>query len=123
MQAPRQSILSAHDSILTEIETRGGVTIGATVVALMILDAHFVCFWAGESRLYRLRYGVTEMLMTDHSIVAVLVLAGQMNWDEAENYPQSNAITRAFGVCDVLELDKVGGSLQSGDRFFCALTV
>ena len=59
-----------------------------------------------------------KMLSTDHSIVADLVLAGQMTWDEAENYPQSNAITRAFGVGDVLELDKVCGSLESRDRFF-----
>jgi serine/threonine-protein phosphatase Stp1 len=117
MQALRQSILSAHDSILTEIEARGGATIGATVVALMISDAHFVCFWAGDSRLYRLRDGMIEMLTTDHSIVADLVLAGQMTWDEAEHHPQSNAITRAVGVGDVLELDKVRGSLQSGDRF------
>jgi serine/threonine-protein phosphatase Stp1 len=117
MQALRQSILSAHDSILTEIKARGGATIGATVVALMISDAHFVCFWAGDSRLYRLRDGMIEMLTTDHSIVADLVLAGQMTWDEAEHHPQSNAITRAVGVGDVLELDKVRGSLQSGDRF------
>lgn len=117
MQALRQSILSAHDSIRGEIEERGGGTIGATVVALMISDAHFVCFWAGDSRLYRLRGDQIEMLTTDHSIVASLVSAGQLTWDEAENHPQSNAITRAVGVGDDLELDKVRGSLERGDRF------
>ncbi len=117
MQALRQSILTAHDTILAEIAARGGGTIGATVVALMISKAHFVCFWAGDSRLYRLRGGELEMLTTDHSIVAGLVLDGQLTWDEAEHHPQSNAITRAVGVGDTLELDKVRGSLSPGDRF------
>ncbi len=117
MQALRQSILTAHETILAEITARGGGTIGATVVALMISDAHFVCFWAGDSRLYRLRDGAIEMLTTDHSIVAGLVLDGQLTWDEAEKHPQSNAITRAVGVGDVLELDKVRGALERGDRF------
>ncbi len=117
MQALRQSILTAHDTILAEIAARGGGTIGATVVALMISEAHFVCFWAGDSRLYRLRGGELEMLTTDHSIVAGLVLDGQLTWDEAEHHPQSNAITRAVGVGDTLELDKVRGSLSPGDRF------
>ncbi|MEH6655988.1 PP2C family protein-serine/threonine phosphatase [Loktanella salsilacus] len=117
MQALRQSILTAHDTILAEIDARGGGTIGATVVALMISDAHFVCFWAGDSRLYRLRDGVIEMLTTDHSIVAGLVLSGDLTWDEAEKHPHSNAITRAVGVGDMLELDKVRGALERGDRF------
>jgi serine/threonine-protein phosphatase Stp1 len=57
------------------------------------------------------------MLTTDHSAVADFVLAGQMTWDEAEQHPQSNAITRAVGVGDELELDKVRGEVQPGDRF------
>jgi serine/threonine protein phosphatase PrpC len=40
-----------------------------------------------------------------------------MTWDEAEHHPQSNAITRAVGVGDELELDKVRGTVEPGDRF------
>jgi serine/threonine protein phosphatase PrpC len=117
MQALRTSILNAHGSILKEIEARGGVTIGSAVVSLMISGEHFVCFWAGDCRLYRLRDGVIDLLTSDHSIVADLVHAGQMTWDEAENHPHSNAITRAVGVGEELDLDKIRGTLQSGDRF------
>ncbi|MCF7699906.1 PP2C family protein-serine/threonine phosphatase [Loktanella sp. M215] len=117
MQALRQALLTAHAAILSEIAARGGGTIGATVVALMIADGHFVCFWAGDSRLYRLRGGEIEMLTTDHSIVADLVLAGQLSWDAAEHHPQSNAITRAVGVGEVLDIDKIRGEVQRGDRF------
>jgi serine/threonine protein phosphatase PrpC len=64
-----------------------------------------------------LRGGEIEMVTTDHSAVADLVLAGRMSWDEAELHPQSNAITRAVGVGEVLELDKVRGQIQPGDRY------
>ena len=57
------------------------------------------------------------MLTTDHSIVAALVASGQLTWDEAEHHPQSNAITRAVGVGEVLELEKIRGDAISGDRF------
>lgn len=117
MQALRMSILSAHALILREIEARGGVTMGSAVVSLMISGEHFVCFWAGDCRLYRLRDGEIDLLTSDHSVVAELVHAGQMTWDEAEKHPHSNAITRAVGVGEDLELDKIRGSLQSGDRF------
>ena len=57
------------------------------------------------------------MLTSDHSVVGALVAAGQLTWDEAEHHPQSNAITRAVGVGEVLELDKIRGEVKSGDRF------
>lgn len=117
MHALRQAIQQAHRIILQESEDRGRGVIGATVAALMMANGHFVALWAGDSRIYRLRDGEIEMLTTDHSAVAALVMAGQMSWDEAEQHPQSNAITRAVGVGDELELDKVRGETRSGDRY------
>lgn len=117
MQGLRNAISQAHATILSEAARTGADTIGATVVALILTDGHFVAFWAGDSRLYRLRDGMIEMLSTDHSIVANLVLAGQLSWDEAEHHPQSNAITRAVGVGEEVELDKIRGEVQPGDRF------
>ncbi len=113
----RTAILSAHQTIQAEASRRGAGIVGATVVTLMLANGHFVAFWAGDSRLYRFRDGEIEMLTTDHSMVAELVLAGVMDWDEAEHHPQSNAITRAVGVGDMLEIDKIRGEVRPGDRF------
>ncbi|MFN3294737.1 MAG: serine/threonine-protein phosphatase, partial [Gemmobacter sp.] len=77
------------------------------VVALLLADAHFVAFWAGDSRLYRLRAGAIALLTPDHSLVGDLVRSGRLTWDQADLHPQSNAITRAVGVGEELELDKV----------------
>ena len=112
----RAAVQGAHQTIVAEAGRRQA-TMGATVVALVLADGHFGALWAGDSRLYRLRDGKMELLTTDHSIVAALVEAGQLNWDEAGNHPQSNAITRAVGVGEELELDKIRGEARPGDRF------
>lgn len=117
MRAVRGAILRAHDLIRAEAAERGLGVVGATVVALVLNDTHFMAFWAGDSRLYRFRDGQIEMLSSDHSLVAELVHAGQITWDEADVHPQANAITRAVGVDEVLELDKVRGEIAAGDRF------
>lgn len=117
MRALRQSILTAHDQIHVAAETRFRATVGSTVVALILTDTHFVVFWAGDSRIYLLRDGTISMLTTDHSVVGEFVAAGEMTWDEAEHHPQANAITRAVGVGETLNLDKVRGEVVPGDRF------
>lgn len=117
IRALRAAIQRAHEVIAGEAAERGGGTIGATVVTLVLTNGHFASFWAGDSRLYRLRDSQIEMLTTDHSVVAELVVAGQMTWDEAEMHPQSNAITRAVGVGQDLELEKIRGDTMPGDRF------
>ena len=117
MHAVRAALHTAHGRILAEAAARQVETMGATVVALMLADGHFVAFWAGDSRLYRFRDGAAEMLTTDHSAVAELVVAGDLGWDEAEHHPLSNVVTRAVGVGATLMLDKIRGQVQPGDRF------
>jgi len=117
IRALRLAVMQAHDAITSEATARGNATIGATVVTLTLANGYFAAFWAGDSRLYLLRGGEIKMLTTDHSYVADLVLSGQMSWDEAELHPNSNAITRAVGVGENLEIDKVRGEVLTGDRF------
>ena len=117
MHAVRNALHGANATIWRESEAQGGATIGATVVALIVTEGHFMAFWAGDSRIYRLRDGEIEMLSTDHSLVAEFVESGEMTWDEAEQHPNSNVVTRAVGVDEVLELDKIRGEIASGDRF------
>ena len=117
MRTLRATIIAAHDRIRTIAAEKFHGTVGATVVALLLTDTHFVAFWAGDSRIYLMRDGTISMLTNDHSVVGEFVAAGEMTWDEAEHHPQSNAITRAVGVGDELELDKVRGEVLAGDRF------
>lgn len=117
MEALRESLHKAHAAILHETERRNAEMIGATVASLILADGHFAAIWAGDSRVYRLRNDEIQLLTTDHSYVASLVEDGRLTWDEAEQHPQSNQITRAVGVGETLELDKVRGEIRRGDRF------
>lgn len=117
MQEARRALHTAHSQIRAEAERRGNGLIGATVNLLVLSEEHFMCLWVGDSRLYRFREGVLEMISVDHSVVGELVEQGYLTWAEAANYPNSNQITRAVGVGDALEIDKRRGSILPGHRF------
>lgn len=116
-RAAREALHHAHAAIRAEGARLGQGTIGATVVLLVIAEGHFMCLWAGDSRLYRLRDGALEMISADHSVVGELVEQGYLDWDEAEAHPHANQITRAVGVGEALEIDKRRGEVRPGDRF------
>ena len=95
-------------------------TIGTTVVALAIDGDRFRCLWAGDSRAYWLRGGEIMRLSRDHSLVQDLVDAGMLKPEEAEGHENSNVITRAVGVREMLEVDSVSGDALEGDIFLLA---
>jgi len=117
LRAARGAVLDAHQRLREESTRRAGAMLGSTVVVLILTEGHFACLWAGDSRLYLLREGELSMVTRDHSLVADLVEAGDLTWEEAEKHPQANVITRAVGAVDHLDLDKRHGEVRPGDRF------
>ncbi|MBU6396583.1 MAG: serine/threonine-protein phosphatase [Rhodospirillales bacterium] len=115
----RLTVSGVHAALREEAAKRGGNSmIASTFVGLMIRDKHFACLWAGDSRAYLLRHGQLQQITRDHSLVQELVDAGTLRPEDAERHPHANVITRAVGADDeTLELDKVIGQIQPGDRF------
>lgn len=95
-------------------------TIGSTVVGLAIADGQYRCFWAGDSRAYRIRDDRIAQLTRDHSLVQDLVDAGMLTPQEAENHPNASVITRAVGVVEELRVETSSGDARSGDLFLLA---
>jgi len=95
-------------------------TIGSTVVGLAIADGQYRCFWAGDSRAYRIRGDQIIQLTRDHSLVQDLVNAGMLGPEEAQDHPNANVITRAVGVAEELRVDTVSGDAKPGDQFLLA---
>jgi serine/threonine protein phosphatase PrpC len=109
-----------RDLIALAGSSEGQRTIGSTVVGIAIANGQFRCFWAGDSRAYRIRDGAIERLTRDHSLVQSLVDAGMLAPDEAESHPNANVITRAVGVAEELTIDVVDGDARVGDLFLLA---
>lgn len=95
-------------------------TVGSTVVGLVADEHAFTCFWAGDSRAYRVRDGAITRLTRDHSLVQDLIDAGMIDEAAAEGHPNANVITRAVGASDHLHVETVTGDVRSGDLFLLA---
>ena len=95
-------------------------TIGSTVVGLAIRDGQYRCFWAGDSRSYRIRGNAIERLTRDHSLVQGLIDAGMLSREEAKDHPDANVITRAVGASENLDVEIAAGDAQPGDQFLLA---
>lgn len=77
---------------------------GSTVVILLIRQNECAILWAGDSRAYRLRDGLVSQLTKDHS------WAGETDGGE-------QAISRAVGGEDSLDLEIVRSDVRPGDRY------
>lgn len=94
-----------------------GATMGSTLVDMVIRGRVGVCFWAGDSRLYRYRRHRLQQLTRDHSQVEDMVQMGLISRDEARTHECSNVITRAVGVEERLSLDLRLFDVQVGDVY------
>lgn len=109
-----------HDLIALAASNNSDRTIGSTVVGLAAADGQFRCFWAGDSRAYRVRGGEIEQLTRDHSLVQSLVDAGMLDPSGVEDHPNANIVTRAVGAAEQLDVETVNGETLPGDRFLLA---
>ena len=109
-----------HELISLAASGHESRTIGSTIVGLAIADGQFRCFWAGDSRAYRIRGDQITQLTRDHSLVQDLVNAGMLDPQEARNHPNANVITRAVGVVEELKIETANGDARSGDQFLLA---
>src|SRR3954467_7540480 len=106
--------------VLAQADNDRSRTIGTTIVGLAIAEGQFRCFWAGDSRAYRVRDGQIRRLSRDHSLVQDLVDAGMLRSEDAERHGNANVVTRAVGVTEDLQVDSSTGESVPGDLFLLA---
>lgn len=105
----------ANRQIRTMAQTHGRA-IGTTATALLIFDGQALIAHVGDSRAYRLNRGVLTLLTEDHSYVQRLIQMGQLDPADQANHPRRNALYRALGQQDEVEVDLVACPLEAGDR-------
>jgi serine/threonine protein phosphatase PrpC len=91
---------------------------GTTVTAVLICDAHATIVNVGDSRtyLYRQREGLWQITQ-DHSLVASLVVNGEITPDEVYTHPQRHQVYRSLGMDGRFIVDWFITDVYTGDRF------
>ena len=100
-----------------EPEKRG---MGTTVVALLLIGTRGYIAYVGDSRIYLLRGGIVYQLTEDHSLMNELVRRGKIRADEFDDSPYANfknAMTRAVGPHEIVEVDTLDFDMVPGDAF------
>jgi len=100
-----------------EPEKRG---MGTTVVSLMLVGNRGFIAYVGDSRIYLLRNGIVYPLTEDHSLMNELIRSGKLNAEEFAGSPYANfknAMTRAVGVHEHVEVDILDFEVIPGDSF------
>jgi serine/threonine protein phosphatase PrpC len=90
--------------------------LGSTLTAALVIDGNAYIANVGDSRTYLLRGGQLQRVTRDHSLVARLVEAGQIEPDDAYDHPNRNLIYRSLGAGRAeVDVDIFSEVLEAGD--------
>ncbi|MEE0845978.1 MAG: Stp1/IreP family PP2C-type Ser/Thr phosphatase [Eggerthellaceae bacterium] len=89
---------------------------GTTCTAAILKGERLVLAQVGDSRAYLLHQGKLQQLTRDHSLVAMMVEAGQLTPEEARVHPRRSVITRALGTDPATKPDLYELDVETGDR-------
>ena len=116
-QAVQRACARIHEEAVLDPEKRG---MGTTLSALLITGSHGYIAHVGDSRIYLLRSGRVQQVTEDHTVFNELIKRGKLTRDQIEKVAQKNAITRAVGVYERVEVDTLTIEVLPGDQFLLA---
>ena len=116
-QAVQRACARIHEEATLDPEKRG---MGTTLSALLLVGSHGYIAHVGDSRIYLLRNGKVQQVTEDHTVFNELIKRGKLTRDQIEKVAQKNAITRAVGVYERVEVDTLTIEVLPGDQFLLA---
>jgi PPM family protein phosphatase len=116
-QSVQRACARIHEEARADTAKRG---MGTTLSALLIVGPHGYIAHVGDSRIYLLRDGRIQQVTEDHTVFNELVKRGKLTREQIEKVAQKNAITRAVGVYERVEVDTLTIEVLPGDQFLLA---
>ncbi|MCK5796422.1 MAG: cyclic nucleotide-binding domain-containing protein [Deltaproteobacteria bacterium] len=98
-------------------EKRG---MGTTCTLLLLAGQRGFMAHVGDSRLYLMRHNQVHQLSEDHSLIKELVRRGKVKLEDIDSSPYKdykNAVTRAVGVYESVDVDTLDFDVLPGDQF------
>jgi len=117
-----QMVHLAHSELLHHQDGgQADARMHCTIVVLWVDATSEYALWThvGDSRLYRIRRGETDVVTTDDSVVQRMLQAGLIKPEQVRSHPQKNQLLAALGMADDIEPHTVVRpvELQEGDAF------
>jgi len=115
--AVQRACSKIHEEASTDANKRG---MGTTLSALLILGHQGFIGHVGDSRIYLSREGHVQQVTEDHTVYNELIKRGKLSKEQIEKVAQKNAITRAVGVYERVDVDTLVIELLTGDTLVLA---
>ncbi len=115
MEASVQRACSeVHQEGVRDESKRG---MGTTLDALLVVGRRGFIAHVGDARIYLYRQGAVHQLTEDHSLINELLKRGRLTKEQIGKVSYKNAVTRAVGVYESVEIDVFDFDILPGDRF------
>lgn len=106
-----------HEEAQADPNKRG---MGTTLSCLIILGGRGFIAHVGDSRIYMQRGGQVQQVTEDHTVFNELIKRGKLTKEQIERVGHKNAITRAVGVYERVDVDTLMIEVLPGDTFVLA---
>ncbi|MEM9067445.1 MAG: Stp1/IreP family PP2C-type Ser/Thr phosphatase [Myxococcota bacterium] len=110
----QQACSTVHNEGVVDESKRG---MGTTLDALLVIGSRGFIAHVGDARIYLYRQGSVHQLTEDHSLINELLKRGRLTREQIDKVQYKNAVTRAVGVYESVEVDVFDFDVLPGDRF------
>jgi serine/threonine protein phosphatase PrpC/CRP-like cAMP-binding protein len=110
--AVQRACSKIHEEALGDPNKRG---MGTTLSALLVAGDQGFIAHVGDSRIYLSRGDHVQQVTEDHTVFNELIKRGKLTREQIDKVQQKNAITRAVGVYERVEVDTLVLDLIGGD--------
>jgi serine/threonine protein phosphatase PrpC len=114
--ATRTAVEQANREVWQAAQQPGRRGMGATLTAVCVHGAEAHVVEVGDSRAYLIRSGAIRQITHDQSFVQVLLDAGVIQPQEAEQHPMRNVLLQAMGLHSTIKASVARLDLRRGDR-------
>lgn len=93
---------------------------GSTLVMAIITPSYILFGNIGDSSGFVVKNNSLHKVTYDHTLVNLLVSAGELTEEEAKNHPRKNILMNALGVNDPIDIDVFDCSMDIDEIMLCS---
>lgn len=93
---------------------------GTTLVMALITKDYILFGNIGDSSGFVMKDNKIHKVTHDHTLVNLLLAAGELTLEEAKNHPKKNILMNALGINDPIEIDVFDCSMEIDEILLCS---